>query len=113
VLEFAQALSARLAAAYPKQLTVEGRVASRGDRVYLDALRNGYGQTVVSPWCLRRRPKAPYSAPLSWKEVDPKLDPVSFRLENVENRLKAPDPWADFWESRASLKDAMKAIRRL
>ncbi|HEY7368744.1 MAG TPA: non-homologous end-joining DNA ligase [Thermoanaerobaculia bacterium] len=113
VLEFAQTLSARLAAAYPNQLTVEGRVASRGDRVYLDALRNGHGQTVVSPWCLRRRPKAPYSAPLAWKEVDPRLDPSSFNLSNVEKRLAAPDPWEDFWDHRASLKDAMKAIRRL
>jgi bifunctional non-homologous end joining protein LigD len=113
VLEFAQTLSARLAAAYPKQLTVETRVASRGDRVYLDPFRNGFGQTVVSPWCLRRRPKAPYSAPLWWKEVDPKLDPVRFRLENVEERLSAADPWEDFWESRVSLKDAIRAIQRV
>ena len=46
-------------------------------RVFADAFRNAFGQTIVAPYCVRRRPKAPVSTPLDWDEVDPRLDPAS------------------------------------
>ncbi len=49
VLAFARAFVARVAAANPKELTVEHSIAARGQRVYLDPFRNGFGQTVVAP----------------------------------------------------------------
>jgi bifunctional non-homologous end joining protein LigD len=110
---FAESLGARLAAAYPKELTVEGRIAARGGRVYLDPFRNGFAQTVVSPFCVRHAPHAPVSTPLSWKEVSPDLAPSDFNLGNFEKRLERPDPWADFFTARQSLDRALKALRRL
>ena len=64
VLSFAQAVVARITAAHPRDLTVEHSIAARGQRVYLDPFRNGFGQTVVAPYSVRRRPKAPFSMPL-------------------------------------------------
>ena len=113
VLGFAQALGARLAAAYPKELTVEGRIAARKGRVYLDPFRNGFAQTVVSPYCVRHAPGAPVSTPLDWKEVRPALKPADFNLGNFAARLEKPDPWADFFESRHDLKPAIKAVKSL
>ena len=110
---FAESLGARLSAAYPKELTVEGRIAARKGRVYLDPFRNGFAQTVASPWCARHAPHAPVSTPLSWKEVLPDLEPSDFNLGNFEERLKRADPWADFFGSRQDLKPAMKALKGL
>ncbi len=56
VLEFAERLGSHLSAAYPRELTMESRIAARKGRVYLDPFRNGFAQTVVSPWSVRRRP---------------------------------------------------------
>jgi bifunctional non-homologous end joining protein LigD len=113
VLEFARAFVARVAAANPKDLTVEHSIAARGQRVYLDPFRNGFGQTVVAPYSVRRREKAPFSTPLAWSEVKTNLDPATFNLGNFRKRLKAKDPWADFFRNRQSLKDAAKSLQKV
>jgi bifunctional non-homologous end joining protein LigD len=113
VLEFASAFVARVAASNPKELTVEHSIAARGQRVYLDPFRNGFGQTVVAPYSIRRREKAPFSAPLAWQEVKPNLNPATFNLGNFHKRLKTKDPWADFFRNRQSLKDAAKSLHKL
>jgi bifunctional non-homologous end joining protein LigD len=113
VLEFARTFVARLAASNPKELTVEHAIAARGQRVYLDPFRNGFGQTVVAPYSVRRREKAPFSTPLAWSEVNTTLDPATFNLGNFSKRLKTKDPWADFFRKRQSLKDAAKSLKKL
>ena len=113
VLEFARTFVARVAASSPKELTVEHPIASRGQRVYLDPFRNGFGQTVVAPYSVRRREKAPFSTPLAWSEVKTTLDPATFNLGNFRKRLKAKDPWVDFFRNRQSLKDASQSLKKL
>ncbi len=110
---FAKELCERLAAAYPKELTVESRIEARKNRVYLDSFRNGFGATVVAPYSVRRREKAPYSMPLAWKDVKVSLDPSSFNLGNYEKVLSGSDPWADFFGNRQSIKDALKSLRKI
>ena len=113
VLAFAESFVAAVAAAYPDELTVEHSVAARRGRVYLDPFRNGFGQTAVAPYSVRRREKAPISTPLRWSEVKPTMIPSDFNMGNFAMRLKRADPWSDFFESRQSLKDAMAALKRL
>jgi bifunctional non-homologous end joining protein LigD len=113
VLGFARAVGGVLAEAHPDSLTVEPRIAKRGGRLYLDAARNGFAQTVVTPWSLRVRPHAPFSAPLAWSEVKPSLDPEKFNLGNFERRLEKPDPWAGFWKGRQSLPRLGPPSRRM
>jgi bifunctional non-homologous end joining protein LigD len=113
VLAFARAFCARLAAAYPRELTVEHSIKARGERVYLDSFRNGFAQTVVTPFSVRRRPKAPVSTPLAWAEVTTQLNPSDFNLGNFGERMKRPDPWADFFEDEQSLSAAAKSLSRL
>ncbi len=113
VLSFAQAVVARVAAAHPKDLTVEHSIAARGQRVYLDPFRNGFGQTVVAPYSVRRRPQAPFSTPLEWSELKPSLDPADFNLGNYQKRLKRANPWKDFFKDRQSLKTATLLLKNL
>lgn len=113
VKDFALALGAHLARAYPDELTDETRIAKRRGRVYLDAFRNGFGQTVVSPYSVRRRRRAPVSMPLDWSELDPALDPTEFNITNAVARLERSDPWQDFFRHRQSLVPALRAVRSL
>jgi bifunctional non-homologous end joining protein LigD len=103
VLPFAKQICERLAADRPKELTVEQRIDARGQRVYLDSFRNTFGGTVVAPYSVRRREKAPFSMPLDWSDVKPSLDPADFNLGNYAKVLAGPDPWKDFFKSRQSL----------
>ncbi len=113
VLAFAEALGARLARAFPRLFTVESRIASRKGRVYIDPFRNGFAQTVVAPYSVRRRPKAPYSKPLAWKDVGKGLDPTRFNLGSYVRDLAKADPWKAFWTTRQPLARALKAVRSL
>jgi len=110
---FADRLGHRLALAFPDELTMESRIVAREGRVYLDPFRNGFSQTVVSPYSVRRALGAPISTPLSWAEVTPMLQPANFNIGNFRERLQMTDPWKDFFESRQSLNYALNTVTRL
>jgi bifunctional non-homologous end joining protein LigD len=113
ILSFAKDVVSRAAAGYPGELTVEHSIAARHGRVYLDPFRNGFGQTTVAPYSVRRLAKAPISTPLDWSEVKPTLVPSKFNMGNFAERLKRADPWSDFFDSRQSFKDAAHMLKRL
>jgi bifunctional non-homologous end joining protein LigD len=113
VLKFAEEVVSRLAAKHPKLLTTEHSISARGKRVYLDPFRNGSVQTVVSPYSVRRKPRAPVSTPLDWTEVKSDLDPSDFNLGNFEKRRNRKDPWAKFFSERQTLKTAMAGLQRM
>jgi bifunctional non-homologous end joining protein LigD len=113
VLKFAQKTVARLAAAHPRLVTTEHSIAARGKRVYLDPFRNGSVQTVVSPYSVRRKPRAPVSTPLAWREVERSLDPAEFNLGNFGSRRRGSDPWKYFFLSRQNLQMAVSKLERL
>lgn len=88
-------------------------MAVRRGRVYLDPFRNGFGQTEVARYSVRRREKAPISTRLEWSEVKPTLIPSDFNMGNFAKRLKRADPWSDFFENRQSLRDAARLLSKL
>jgi len=100
----AVAIGEELARREPKLVTVAHRKSARGGRVFADAFRNGYGQTIVPPYSVRRRPHAVVSTPLAWDEVSPRLDPSRFTIRTLDRRLAKADPWAAFWRTRQSLR---------
>ena len=103
VTEFARAVGREIAEKEPAFFTVETRIAKRGGKLYLDAGRNAYAQTVVPPYSARVRPHATVSTPLAWSELGPSLDPEKFHIGNFASRLAKPDPWAGFWKRRRAL----------
>ena len=78
---FARDVAVLLAARHPDELTVEQRKEQRGQRLYLDIMRNAYAQTVVAPYTVRARPGATVATPLEWDEVaDAGLSPRQFTI---------------------------------
>ena len=105
---FARGVAAVLAARHPEDFTTSQRKAGRRGRIYLDILRNAYGQTVVAPYGVRGRPGAPVATPVAWAEVeDSGLTPERFTLRTGTARLAeiraGSDPWADYGRRRYSL----------
>jgi bifunctional non-homologous end joining protein LigD len=103
VRDVAMHLGRLMAQRAPRLVTVEMAKRKRHGRVFADALRNAFGQTLVAPYSVRRRPGAPISTPLDWDEVDPSLDPVNYNIRTIAQRLRGPDPWTDFWKQRQRL----------
>jgi bifunctional non-homologous end joining protein LigD len=113
--EFAATLAQRLVQQQPQQLTVEQRKNKRGDRVFIDYLRNAYGQTTVAPYSVRAKAGAPVATPLEWSEVNASdLSPRKYTLKNIFRRLgRKQDPWADLAQSAGSLDKARPALDKL
>jgi bifunctional non-homologous end joining protein LigD len=84
-----------VAADDPAHRTVEMRKAKRGDRVYLDVMRNAYAQTAVAPYAVRARPGAPVATPLEWGELGHRgLRSDLFTIRDVPKRVaERCDPW--------------------
>lgn len=79
--------------AHPDLLTTEFRKSDRGERVFVDWLRNAALSTSVAPWSLRPRRGAPVATPLSWDELST-VAPDGVRLAGVARRFGF-DPWAE------------------
>jgi bifunctional non-homologous end joining protein LigD len=93
--EFAKAVAERLAAEHPKKLTTEFHKAKRGERIFVDVLRNRYAQHAVPPYAVRPKPRAPVAAPLHWEELDDaKLRPDRWTIASLPARVDADgDAW--------------------
>ncbi|MCX2180261.1 non-homologous end-joining DNA ligase [Streptomyces sp. SKN60] len=88
VRAFAGEVADLLAARHPDELTTAARKKDRGERLYLDVQRNGYGQTAVAPYAVRARPGAPVAAPLDWAELDdPGLTARRWTLRDADELL--------------------------
>ncbi|MFZ0014225.1 MAG: ATP-dependent DNA ligase [Acidimicrobiia bacterium] len=87
----ARGTAALAAAAHPDLMTLAFRKSERGERVFVDWLRNAPYSTSVVPWSLRPRPGAPVAVPISWDELDD-IDPNGLTLGMVPGRLSS-DPW--------------------
>jgi bifunctional non-homologous end joining protein LigD len=94
VTAFAVKVGEELAQREPKLVTTAHAKSERRGRVYADAFRNGFAQTIVAPFSVRRRPGASVSTPLDWDEVTPRLDPARFTIRTFAKRRA--DPWSDF-----------------
>jgi bifunctional non-homologous end joining protein LigD len=103
VLACGRTLAERMLRAAPDLLTLAFSRRERGAHLYVDLQRNVLGATIVAPYSVRRRPHAPVSTPLAWDEVQPELDPASFNVRTIPDRLAAPDPWRRFWSDRQTL----------
>lgn len=113
--ECASRIAKYLAGQFPDRYTTETRKDQRGGRLFLDYLRNSYGQTGVAPYSLRGRKGAPVATPLDWKEIgESDITPTSYTYENIFRRLgQKEDPWRDINRHKTGLKRALKQIKQL
>src|SRR5262245_2107212 len=92
--EAMQKLAVLLAAKHPDDLTIVFRIAQRGERVFVDWLRNHPMATIVAPYSLRARPRATVAAPLAWNEID-STAPDAFTIDDASRLLDRPDSLAE------------------
>jgi bifunctional non-homologous end joining protein LigD len=96
----------------PDRLTLQARKRQRGDRVYLDCMRNAYAQTAVPPYAVRPRPGAPVAVPLHWDELEA-AKPDGWSVRTVLDRLeRTADPWRGMPRRARSLAAARRWLDR-
>ncbi len=111
--EFAQDAARLLASRAPDTLTVDLPKERRGDRVFLDYLRNSYAQTSVAPYAVRAKPAAPVATPLAWDELAT-TGPQDFTMHNLLQRLESDgDPWSNVTNRARSLDGPRRRLNQL
>jgi bifunctional non-homologous end joining protein LigD len=111
---FARDAARLLAERHPEDLTTEQRTADRGDRVFVDWLRNHPTQTSIAPYSTRRRPGATVATPLDWDELSDGVAPDEYTTTSVVRRLaQRDDPWADLRAAAQPLDDAVARLDEL
>jgi bifunctional non-homologous end joining protein LigD len=112
---FARDVARILEAKNPDGFTIETQKDKRKGRVFLDYLRNAYGQTAVAPYAIRPKPGAPIATPLEWDELsDRKLTPRRYTLQNIFRRLgQREDPWEDIQRRARSLKKPRQRLKQM
>jgi bifunctional non-homologous end joining protein LigD len=107
---FAGAIGQRVQADLPRLVTFERTVSKRPKgTVLIDALQNARGKPLAAVYSLRPFAGAPVSAPVSARELGKGFGPADFNIETIFKRLKrVGDLWADFWQKRQRLQDAVE-----
>lgn len=113
--QFVRDVAEVVAADDPTHRTVAVRKDQRGGRVYLDVMRNAYGQTAVAPYSVRARRGAPVATPLQWDELNnSSLHPDGFTIRDIPKRLAAQhDPWADMARHARSMTRPLQRVAKL
>lgn len=113
--QFARDVAEVVVADDPGHRTLEARKDNRGDRVYLDIMRNAYAQTAVAPYSVRARDGAPVATPLQWDELDTRgLRADRFTIRDIPKRLAGQgDPWADISRHARALTGPLRRLAKL
>lgn len=101
--DFAKKIALFLESKYPNIFTSSIRKAERGNKIFVDWLRNSKGATCVAPYSLRSRDGATLSLPISWRDLD-KISPNEINIKNFTKYLKPTDPWQEFFNVKQKLK---------
>lgn len=112
VRDFAQKIAKHLEFENPEEITTAAHINKRGNKLYIDTARNGFGQTSVAPYAIRPIEGAPVATPITWEELENiDLTAQTYSIENIFLRMeKIPDPWKDINKHSASLTSASKKL---
>jgi bifunctional non-homologous end joining protein LigD len=109
--EFSEIVAGAIARTHRGLATTEWSKAKRRG-VLIDSNQNGEGKTIASAYSVRPREGAPVSTPLRWDEVHDGLDPSSFTMDVVLERVrKHGDLFAGVLSTRQRLDKALSALR--
>ena len=113
VKDFAHIVASLVQEQLPRTTSLERSLKKRGSKIYVDYLQNRSGQTLASVYSLRPRKGATISTPLDWKEVNHKLHPSQFTIENIHARLeKKGDLFKPVLTGSTNIEKALKALHR-
>jgi DNA ligase D len=92
----------------PDVITAQWWKEDRGDRIFIDFNQNCPHKTVFGAWCVRARPGAQVSTPITWAEVD-ELHPDELTIATVPSRT---DPWEDMNEQPQSIEPLLEMFAK-
>jgi bifunctional non-homologous end joining protein LigD len=116
VRSLAQDIAGLMTHQEPDKYTTEQRKEKRGNRLFIDTLRNTYGHSAVAPYAVRPIQGAPIAAPLQWEELgDKDLTARRYNIRNIFKRLEQTgDPWKDMERHNQNfdgLQQRLKAVK--
>ena len=101
--QFSKEKAQELADRYPNLMTTSPLLKNRKNKVFIDYLRNSYGQTSVAPYSVRAIEKAPIATPIEWSELN-STKPQKYTIKNIFKRIQTKgDAWKNFEKSRKKL----------
>lgn len=105
-----QAIASLFTSRAPSRFTTNPLKARRRGKIYIDYLRNGFGNTAVACYSTRARPSAPVAVPVHWDEIRASTEPSSFTLRSVLRKLRkqSEDPWADMLTIEQRLRNDVR-----
>ena len=108
-LLFCQIIATVIATRHPRAATVERSVRARPrGTVYVDYLQNILGKTLATAYSARASEFAGVSTPLTWEELDERIDPHDFTILTAPDRFaRVGDLWARLRASRPASLDAV------
>lgn len=111
--KFAEILAICIHKKLPKTTALERDPKKRPKKIYLDYLQNRFAQSIVAPYSVRPRPHALVSTPLSWNEVNAKLDLRDYNIRTVPKRLKEKgDLFKDVLKGGINMKLALDRLQK-
>lgn len=115
VRRLARDMAEYLAKEHPDKLTVEQRKNKRKGRLYLDVMRNAWGQTSVLPYSARAKPGAPVATPIDWDELTRnRFHSQRYTIKNVLKRLsQKTDPWVDISRHARGITQPKNRLKRI
>lgn len=98
---FAKQVAELMEKKYPKLFTTNIRKNERGDKIFIDWLRNSKSATCVAPYSLRAREGATISFPIAWEDLN-KIKPNQIKIKNYKKYLEQ-NPWKEFFKIKQKL----------
>ena len=109
--EFSEIIAGAIARTHRGLATTEWTKSKRRG-VLIDSNQNGEGKTIASAYSVRPRPGAPVSTPLRWNEVNESLDPSSFTMSVVLERVRRHgDLFEGVLTTKQRIDKALKSLR--
>ena len=96
----------------PDIITAQWWKEDRGERIFVDFNQTAPHKTVFGAWCVRARPGAQVSTPLSWDDLDD-VHPDDLTIASLPERIDAKgDPWEDMNDNPQSLEPFLEMHER-
>ncbi|WP_137887720.1 DNA ligase D [Pseudomonas sp. 2FE] len=112
VRAFSKSLALHLARTIPSRFSAKSGPANRPGKVFVDYLRNGFGQTTVAAFSARARPGMGVSMPVAWEQLMALKSGSQWTIRTAREYLsfQTVDPWSAYWETRQELTGPLERL---